>query len=197
MEIYVIQTPNDKKRENSFNLEIFDQSFDGRDIKHYEAIMDKNMPRRGISKSHRAIVQIAKDQGREEVCVLEDDIKFLTPHSLERFLNIHKLIPKDYSMYMIGLYDGIIEKEFGGYAKVSGRISGLHGYIISSKFYDAFLSADENLNLDFYISEYLKPTIYCMYPFGAIQFDGFSYNTKQIMNYNYNLYKKYKLLGNE
>lgn len=198
IEAYIIRTPTDSKRaerlEQEFERQL--QTMGDRDINisYFKAFMDPQMPRRGISKTHRAIVQEAADKGLSEVLIVEDDIKFLNKESLLRFLNINRYIPKDCDMFFGGIYDGKIEKEFSAYASVIDRISGLHCYIVKQKFYEKFLSADPNFNLDFYLSEYLKPMIYCAYPMLAIQHDGYSYNAGQEMKYNRNLHKKYKLI---
>lgn len=197
--VRIISTPGDQIREQRtmFNLasQLDSLKTEGItfELKILPAVMDRIMPRRGISKSHRQIVQQAKDTNLSEIMILEDDVRFLDKEGLSRFLNAATRIPKDCDLYFAGLYDGDIGTEFTGYAQVSGRISGLHCYIVYSKFYDTFLSADENLNLDYWLSEYNKPVMYCAYPMQALQYDGYSYNVKQEMTYSYGLNKKYKL----
>lgn len=196
-EIFVIQTPNDDERKESFTREFASQEFPELEISltYAEAVMDWTMPQRGISTSHRSIVQYAHNNNLDEVLILEDDVCFLDKMALAKLINLSKLIPKDCDLLFAGLYDGKIGEEFSNYARVEGKISGLHCYIVKKKFYEKFLSADPIYNLDSYLSTELKAVSYCMYPFVAIQHEGHSYNRKTTggTSHNYNLHKKYKL----
>lgn len=194
MKIACIVTPNDLKRLNSLTNEMDKQKkVWGGDIEIFTAIMDNEMPRRGISQSHKEIVKWAKEQELSSVLILEDDVQFMCDNALEKLINISKIIPKDCDILFGGVYDGDIEKEFSTYCSLKGRISGLHCYIIFDKFFDTFLNIDENFNLDFGLSNELNTHFYCMYPMVALQYDGYSYNTQTVTNYNYNLHLKYKI----
>lgn len=196
-EIFVIQTPNDDVRKASFTQEFASQEFPGLEfsLTYVDACMDFGMPRRGISKSHRGIVQYAQNNNLDEVLILEDDVCFLDKMTLVRLINLSKLVPKDCDLLMAGVYDGTIAEEFSTYAKLGDRISGLHCYIVKKKFYEKFLSADPIYNLDYYLSVELKAVSYCAYPFLAIQHEGHSYNRQSVggTSHNYNLHKKYKI----
>lgn len=194
---YVIRTPNDPKREELILDSLFFQGVHPQSVEFVEAIMDAQMPSRGISRSHRKIIQEAFDQDLQEVCIIEDDVLFLTPKALEMFFIIYQkhLTKTDCDMFMAGIYDGEIGERFLGYIKVKNRISGLHCYIVRNKFYKQFLEADEAWNLDYDLSHNKKASIYCMWPFLAIQHDGYSYNARNKTTYNYNLHKKYQLYG--
>lgn len=199
IEIFVIQTPGNTERTTSLHRELASQ--EGIDISnngeipfHFtKAIMDHAMARRGISKSHRTIVQKAKEMNLDEVLILEDDVQFLDKNALLKFINMSKIVPKDCDLFFAGIYDGKIEEEFSAYAKVTEKISGLHCYIVKKKFYDTFLSADVNYDLDGYISTQTNAVSYCAYPFLAIQYDGYSYNLKGKSAHNYKLHTRYKL----
>lgn len=194
MEKFVISTPGDNKRSQRLFHVLSTQGLElNKDVQIFSAIMDNTMPRRGILRSHKSIVNYAKQKGLLEVMIMEDDLRFLSSKSIEIFLNINKLIPKDCDMFMAGLYDGIIDKTYSKYAAVSGQIAGLHCYIVKEKFYDQYLDAPEDFNIDYTLSEVLKATIYTAYPMLVMQYDGYSYNTQKDQVYNYNIHKKYKL----
>lgn len=194
MEKFVISTPGDNKRYERLVHELKTQGLElNKDVQIFPAFMDRTMARRGILRSHKSIVLHAKQKGLPEIMIMEDDIRFLSPNSMEIFLNVNKLIPKNCDMLMAGLYDGIIDKCYSKYAAVDGKISGLHCYIVKEKFYDRFIGADEDYNLDYVLSAVIKATIYTAYPMLALQYDGYSYNTMKDQVYNYNIHKKYKL----
>lgn len=194
MKIFIITTPNDPARTASMAKELDGQEdVDKLDITAWPAVMNTNSPQVGISASHRGVIQQAKDLELPEVCILEDDTHFLCRNSLVKFLNTYKLLPKATDMLFGGIYDGEIGKEFCIYAELEGRISGLHCYIIKQKFYDKFLSADPDFNLDFWISTELKPVAYVSWPFLVIQNEGYSYNRRGQSAHNYELDKRYKL----
>lgn len=198
MKMFVISTPNDQVRANRLKNELAAQTdISKMDITAFKAIMTPNSARIGISKTHRAIVQHAKEQDWFEVMILEDDIKFLHKDALIKLQNIFKMLPKDCDLFFAGVYDGKITNEYSIYSQLEGQISGLHCYVVKSKFYNKFLSADPEYNLDFCISTTLNPKMYCADPFLAIQHDGYSYNAGQEMNYNYNLHTKYNLSNGE
>jgi hypothetical protein len=198
IEIYVIKTPNDTERWSKNVQEMKSQAINGSlEWNGFDAIMNSVSPLKGISQSHKGIVARAKERGLAEVCIIEDDVNFLKSSSLERFFNINKIIPKDCDLFFSGIYDGILGKEFSGYSEVTGQVSGLHCYIVKQKFYDELLAADENYNLDYFLSVMLKPKMYCANPLLTLQHNGYSYNTGKEQNYNYNIEAKYKLYGGE
>lgn len=195
--IFVICTPGDSIREESLNKELSAQINVPLEIEYFPAYMDFRMPRRGINKSHRAIVQKAKDLDLDQVCVLEDDVMFLCDTALAKFINASMLIPKDADLFLNGIYDGDIGMEYSFYAEVSGKISGLACYVVKKQFYDKFLTADEAWNIDAYLSMELSPKMYVMYPFTSLQHEFVSYNLGGQTSHNYRIFKnnKYKIHG--
>lgn len=196
-ELFIITTPNDPIRQKHLEQQLFTQKgIDDFKITYWPATMNAQSPQVGISHSHRSIVQKAKDEGRPEVIIGEDDLEFLCPNSLVRFLNLNLVVPKDTNMLMGGIYDGQLYKEGSIYSRVVGRMSGLQFYVVRANFYDQFLSVDPALNLDYALSQTLNepPVIYCADPFLVIQVDGiFSYNRRGIGAHNYGLKEKYSL----
>jgi len=151
-----------------------------------------------ISQAHKNCVRWAKQEGWSEVNIWEDDIKFTSEGSYQRFLNLKKDLPVDWNIYLSGVYEGKIYPITEELAQVR-EFSGLHCYMVSHRFYDTFLGADENTNLDKWIGSkrhgnYLS---HLCYPMVAIQHDGFSDNIRMSTNYNHRLINKYKLWQKE
>jgi len=126
---------------------------------------------KSINLSHKTIVQFAKDNGYKECCIAEQDLAFSCPTSWEYFL---KNKPDKYSLYLWGSYIVPIS---------NNKVCGLQLYFIDSSFYDAFLSAPDNVHIDTYMDELKGDYHYC-YPFPALQRPGFSANNKAICDYN-------------
>lgn len=128
----------------------------------------------GISQAHKQIVFNAKKEGLKEVLIMEDDVKFPSMDGFSYFLQNK---PEDYDIYLGGVYSGSPDKE--GLVK---SFSGLHCYMVHSSFYDDFLSIDESKHLDRGMAG--KGRFVLCDPMVAIQYNGFSENTNQIMNYD-------------
>lgn len=161
------------------------------------ANMIPKFPQRGISQSHKRCIQWAMDMNAKEVCILEDDIWFTSKDSFQRFLDLYKKVPEEADLFFAGCYDGKFTPvpELEGIAKGSNRLSGLHCYIVREKFYYKFLSAEENYNLDFWLtdSKFGNAISYCAYPFVALQHDGYSDNIKQVTQHNSQIDKRYPI----
>lgn len=198
MKTFVILTPNDNSRKTKLESQLFTQKLElGKDIQVFDAIMDYGTPAVGISKSHKSIVQKAKDNNWSEVTIIEDDIIFLVKNSFEIFCNIYKQLPKDTDLFFGNVYDGEIGERFFAYAELTGRVSGLNLYCIKQKFYNTFLSADPAMNIDFWLSTLANPLpkMYVCWPFVALQRDGeYSYNLRGVSSHNYKLEERYVLM---
>lgn len=202
MNILVISNIADKSRSENIVKQFESQLYKPK----YEimpAIMDAGKSSKGISQSHKACIQKAKDNNWPEVTIVEDDILFPNHASLGTFLftfYAFKNACEDWDMYFGGIYEGeLVPKYFLseklGAAKIEGKISGLHLYTVNSRFYDRFLSADEEINLDYVLSEQLKAVSYCVTPFLALQNDGYSYNKGAVVNYNEYIGRKYPIIN--
>lgn len=159
----------------------------------WNGIIDKELPWRGISKSHKQIVQWAKECRLPFVIIAEDDFK-LQPGGWEVFL---KNMPMNFDIYLAGISGGVIgEKEcrlcIDNVRPVSNW-SGLFLYCVHNRFYDTFLAADETKNIDRWLSgiglpeiEKLldrKPVYKVCYPMAAITRDGVSFKSGQYVNH--------------
>lgn len=141
----------------------------GLDYQLWEAEIVPKKPYAGVMRSHKKIVRWAKEQGLSEVCIMEDDIKFACPGAWEYYL-ANK--PSDFDLYLGGIYSGRI---INGVVK---DFSALHLYIIKENFYDRFLDAAENNHLDRGIAGWGVYKV--CFPFAAIQYGGFSDNSRSI-----------------
>lgn len=101
----------------------------------------------GVGRSFKKIVRWAKESGLDRVTIGEDDLLFSDPDAWNYYM---ENIPKDYDIYLGGIYDGKISE---------GRIiKGYAGHTlitISNRCFDFFLSAEEDkLHLDRWLGQY-------------------------------------------
>lgn len=192
----VISTPNNPERAENLRRQM-----EGQGIERYElfpAVMIPKSARTGISKSHKACVQMAKDRGADKVLIMEDDLNWLCEGSYSRFMDILGTeVPQDADLLFSGAYtiepgpQPITDR----LALCPGKVSGLHAYVVFEKFYDRFLTADEVYNIDHFLTskEHLHAKSYVAYPFVCLQNDGFSYNIAAQTNYNEYIAQVFKL----
>jgi hypothetical protein len=106
----------------------------------------------GISRAFKRVVKWAKENRLPEVCIAEDDFLMSGFGAWEYYL---ENIPVDYDIYLGGIYDGQISE---------GRIvKGYAGHTlitVHSRFFDFFLSADENLHIDRWLGQYCSEKKY-------------------------------------
>jgi hypothetical protein len=178
----IIHNPNNEDRAKTLQAEIFRQktSFE---VKIWDAIY-LNRAYRGIMQAHKQIVRYAKENNLPEVWIMEDDVRFPNIYGVEYFFQNK---PKDFDLYLGGIYSGGIRPD-----NTVLNFSGLHCYIVNSRFYDKFLQVPENMHLDRGLGG--KGKFVVCNPFAAIQHNGFSENTGKIENYDHHL-KKYRIYG--
>lgn len=161
----------------------------------WNGIIDKELPWRGISKSHKQIVQWAKECRLPFVFIAEDDFK-LQPGGWKYFT---ETMPDDFDIYLAGISGGNVNEQT---KEVTGW-SGLFLYCVHNRFYDAFLAADETKNIDRWLSgtglpeiEKLlgrKPVYKVCYPMAAITRDGVSFKSGEFVNH-LKYWKSYQVL---
>lgn len=173
MKIAIIHDFDHHERFKRLTEQITEQNVQS--FKFFPAIHDPHSTRKGINLAHKQCVQWAKDNQFKEVCIWEDDVKFTHPTAFQYFLDKK---PIEYDIYLSGIYLGDILPD-----STVKSFSGLHCYIVQNKFYDTFLSLPDDEHIDRALSG-LGKFVVC-YPFAAIQFNGFSYNTKTDMDYDY------------
>lgn len=124
-----------------------------------------------INKSHKMIVEDAKEKGLSEVCICEDDLFFPAQDGWQYFLRNK---PLEYDIYVAATYILPVELK---------KLCGFHLYCVSSKFYDTFLSTPNNVHIDTYFDT-IPGDYHICYPYAALQRPGFSSNNKAYTNYN-------------
>jgi len=154
-------------------------------------------PFRAISKSHKSIVQFAKNTGMESITIMEDDCNLISAKAWKYYLDS---VPKEFDLYFGTISGGEVDEEK---KEVSGPWSGLILYTIHSRFYSAFLACDEDKNLDRYLSGIgipdperrlgRKPVYKICYPIVATCIDGISDNSKEMVVHDkyFCIYKKF------
>lgn len=162
------------EREDRFNLLMDELSKQGiYDFKLIPSVHDVMGVKHGINKAHKNCVRYAKDHKLDEIIIAEDDVRFTHPDSFQYFL---KNKPQSFDLYLSGIYLGDI---------VDGKVksfSGLHLYIVHSKFYDKFLSVPTDEHIDRALGG--LGDFHVCYPFAAIQYNGYSQNAMCDMNYD-------------
>lgn len=193
MTLYIIHNPERKDRYDLLLNELKSQDIVDFEIVPAEVSYKNTMT--AISRSHKKVIRMAQERGLKEVLIGEDDLEFAAPGAFKRFLGVFKEVPADYNLYLSGFYDSIPNTITDKLAKLEGKLSGLHLYIISEKFYTTFLSAKEEYNLDYWLSapEHGNCIAYSAYPMVCIQRDGYSDNVKTVTGYNEGLRMRYKV----
>lgn len=134
---------------------------------------------KGIIKSHKAIVQFAKDNKMPKICIMEDDCQFTHPDSLKYFF---KKMPKEFDLYFGLIYQGEISDN---HRVINGLSGGLTLYVVHEKFYDTFINCDESNHIDYKLGQLAwNQQYYVCYPYVCIQPGGYSYNHKRELYYD-------------
>ncbi len=141
------------------------------DYHFWNAIVHKNSVIESINSSHKMIVQWAKDKGKRYVIIGEQDLHFTDKGAWQYFLDS---MPDEFDIYLGATYIPPIS---------NNQICGFHLYIVAEKFYDTFLNAPPNQHIDTCFNDIKGDYKFC-YPFPALQRSGWSFNNKEIVNYN-------------
>ena|SRR6185369_12757531 len=146
----------------------YEASSQGMPFVIHTAVMDDQMPIRGTNRSHRMIVQLARDSGWPEVWIGEDDMKFFDRGAFDHFYSNK---PKDFDLYLSGIFHGDIEED--GTVK---DFSGMTLYCVHRRFYEKFLQVNPHDNIDRALAG-LGKYVVCD-PIVTTQYGGFSDNKK-------------------
>ena len=151
-------------------------------ITHYtiwEGYDEPKNVKQAISKGHRHIIGLAREQGLKNCIIAEDDVCFTHPNSYQYFLD---QTPDDYDLFFGLVYSGNVNEE----NRVMTGMSGIMTlYNINSRFYDFFLDQPNDQHIDRWFGNfchqykfYVVPK-YCVYQLG-----GYSDNLKRKMWYD-------------
>lgn len=147
--------------------------------KVWDGVHDVNRVR-AINKAHKQIVQYAKENQLPEVCIMEDDCVFLGKGAFDYYLQNK---PIDYDIWLGGL-SNLLKRENDYITDFRGMTL----YTVHEKFYDAFLSVPETVNIDAGLKELGK---YFLCPKIIVsQRAGYSYHKKRHKDYSH-LLKQY------
>ncbi|HXB45315.1 MAG TPA: hypothetical protein VNV85_14720 [Puia sp.] len=173
MIINIINLPDRRDRLKILEKELKEQHIT--EYKIWAGIIDgQDNTARGISKAHKQIVKYAKDNNLSEILIAADDVKF-TAHGAFDFFLQNKL--QDFEIYLASIYHGLINAD-----NTVADFSGLTLYIVKDKFYDIFLEAGEDEDLDRSLKN--KGRFIVSNPFTAIQHNGYSDHLKKYCNYD-------------
>lgn len=147
------------------------------DFKIWDAIIDRARAT-GISRAHKQIVRWAKEQDLDEVTIFEDDIRFGAHDGFKYYLENKP--DTDWDIYLGGCYIPYFAGEQFK-SKLQGFI-GFHLYTVRKKFYDTYLGVPENIDIDRALNG--EGNYEICYPYAAIQYNGWSDNSRKICNYD-------------
>lgn len=148
--------------------------FEEQGIKKYrfwDAVCNKNSVIESINASHKMIVRWAKENKKPFVLIAEQDLNFTCKGAWQYFLDS---MPKEYDLFLSCTYIPPIS---------NNQICGFHLYCVAEKFYDKFLSVKDTDHVDTAMNDIKGDYKFC-YPFPALQRSGFSFNNREIVNYN-------------
>lgn len=171
MVAHIIHNPKRVERKVTLEYEAETQGFE---YKIWEAEMHEK-PHIGCLRSHKKIIQYAKDNNLPEILIMEDDVRFCGAGSFDHYINSK---PPEFDLYLAGVY--YIEPHVTG---TLHKFSATHCYIISQRFYDKVLAFPEN---QYHIDELFTGLgkYIVIKPYCAVQYPGYSDNIKGEVNYD-------------
>ena len=131
-------------------------------------------PMAGISQAHRSCVEKAKDLGLDTVTIFEDDILFTSEYSFRKYLDLMKVLPEDWDIFMAGAYSLIGKRRVDENFVTANDVAGLHCYTVRARYYDTFLTAPDDYHIDRWLVPKGHAKLYVAHPFVAMQHDGYS-----------------------
>lgn len=176
--------------------QLYRQELDSQGIESWELIPANKStlyPVQNIARAHKECIRRALRDDLPEVCIMEDDVKFVCPGAYNEFLQVAGRLtefsaPVLWDILISGSYEYQLDKEMSDSkyplgSKYLTRFSGLFCYIVNKKAYERILSLEENINFDKQISK-SGLSIWMAWPQLALCYDGYSDNTKTESNYN-------------
>jgi glycosyl transferase, family 25 len=187
----VINLPDRKDRLESFKKELV--YLPCSNLQVIPGVVHQN-PMIGIAQAHINAILIAKQNGWEQVLIMEDDVCFKGKEkTYDYVINCLENIPENWDILLGGIYFcKKLEKENEYWSKV-GEFCALHFYIVNSKAYDKILEYNFKQHIDRWMNQKDGLNCYVANKFFATQRNGFSDNTKLKTDYDI-LLKKFKLL---
>jgi len=106
MELQIINLKHRSDRLHLLKQELAIQEITN--YKIWEGVLDTQGPKVGIAKAHKQIVKWAKKLNLESIVIAEDDIIFTDIGAYSYFI---KQTPKEYDLYLGGIYYGYIKHD--------------------------------------------------------------------------------------
>lgn len=143
-------------------------------------------------QSQKKCIETAKENGWNEVLILEDDAIF-SENASDIFFKAKSELPEDWDMFFMGAnlkneakkYSPHLHRMYGAFAA--------HAYMVNSKFYDTILSLPFTKEMDIHYRELMPHSnVYLCSPMIAYQIQSFSDLQGRVrdytdeMNDNYN-----------
>lgn len=189
--INIIHLDKNKERRASFMKQIIEHKLPA---SVWPGIIVKGKPWTGISRAYKQVVQYAKNSNLPYCIIADDDFLLSCPESYQLFL---RDMPSEFDLYMGGISGGTVDEKFNNlkepFAKHISFWSGTFFFAVHERFYDVFLSADEDKNIDRWfgtkaldeIEKALgrKPVYKVRYPFICTCIDGISDNSGKFMEH--------------
>jgi len=155
----------------------------------------------GVSKSFKNVISSAQFKGLEQVLVFEDDVRFTSDKSRERFQMAMDTLPDDWDILLGGVYYCDELQDCNKYMKKVNKFSALHCVLFRNTVYNKILKHEINgqktVHIDKYLSDFSntkeKLNIYVAYPMIAIQYEGKSNTANRVVDYK-NLLSKFEIL---
>lgn len=137
--VHVLNLFSRPERLEGFLKEADEQHFG---VRVWEGEAIKSNPKMGICRSMKRIVQYAKDNNLEKICIAEDDARAFAPGAWKYFVDN---IPKEpWDMYLSCYYAcDLVEGN-----RIMQPFSGMTLFFVHRNFYDFFLSLPDNCHVD-------------------------------------------------
>lgn len=174
MVTHVIHDLLRKDRYELLQKEIAEQNLE---VRMWDAIKSTK-PKMGISLAHKQIVRWAKENNESEIIIMEDDCHWVAKGAFDYFISKK---PKDYDIYLSSIMWGRIDGD-----NTVPDYAGNQCYIIHQRFYDTFLEADRNKDIDRAIAR--KGRFIVCQPFATQQHETVSDNRRKIIHRNAKIY---------
>ena len=196
MTLHVIHKSARTDRRQMLEAEMVRQGIDL--VVWHEAVTDCKSKFQSIGESHKNVVRFAQEKGLERVCIAEDDVFFPADDGWKYFL---KSTPPQFDIYVGGAYTYKMTIDKFQFNSVTlHKWSGMHLYMVHSRFYKAFLEADTSKhNIEKAVQHAAMQkngSVKICWPFAAVQAETPSDNIKgkvwQINDY-FNRYNTYGL----
>jgi len=156
-------------------LILLEQEFKSENIINYkiwDGITCPGKPQTGISKAHKQVVRYALENHLPEILIGEDDLHFTVMGAFNHFL-IQK--PAEYDLYLGGISYGKLSND-----KLVDDFAGLLLYMVHERFYETFLSIDEDKHLDRALKHRGRYVVCDPQP--VVEHSGYSDNQKEYMD---------------